>query len=59
MIYKQDTMERCIFAELYDDNPLGWCEKRTVDTVEARKKTKALIKKCNKLLSLLDEVEEK
>ena len=58
--YIQDTKEKSIFAKIYNEleaPPLSWCEKRTIDTDEARKKTKELIKKCKTILSLLDKVE--
>ena len=57
MKYVQDTKEKDIFSELFEDNPLGFLEKRTIDTEQARKKTKGLIKKCKTILSLLDKVE--
>lgn len=62
MKYRQDTEEKSIFANAtceIDETPLQWCEKLTVDTVDARAKTLEVIKVCNKLLELLDEVEEK
>lgn len=57
MKYVQNTEEKSIFAKLYEDNPLKFCNNRTVDTEEARKKIKALRKKLDKIESLIDEVE--
>lgn len=57
MKYVQDTKEKCIFTKLVEDNPLEFLEKRIVDTIEARKKIKALRKKLDKIESLIDEVE--
>ena len=57
MKYVQNTEEKSIFAKFYEDDPLGFCYHRTVDTEEVRKKIKALRKKLDKIESLIDEVE--
>lgn len=38
MKYVQDTEEKSIFAKLYEDDPLGFCNNRTIDTEEAKEK---------------------
>lgn len=57
MKYVQDTKEKSIFIKFYENDPFGFCNHRTIDTEEARKKIKALRKKLDKIESLIDEVE--
>lgn len=61
MKYIQDTNEKSIFAKIYnelEENPLSWCLRRTIDTDEARENILNVIKVCNKLITLINEVEK-
>ena len=59
--YIQDTNKKSIFSKIYnelEETPLSWCERRIIDTDEARKKILKVIKVCNKLITLINEVEK-
>lgn len=61
MKYIQDTNKKSIFAKIYselEEAPLSWCQRRTIDTDEARKNILNVIKVCNKLITLINEVEK-
>lgn len=61
MKYIQDTKEKSIFAKIYNElkeTPLSWCQKRTIDTDKARENILNVIKVCNKLITLINEVEK-
>ena len=45
MKYVQDTDEKSIFAKLYEDDPLGFCKYRYIDTEEAKEKLRKLKRK--------------
>lgn len=57
MIWVQDTDEKCIFSDLYEDDEFDFLNKRTIDTVEAREKLEGIRKKADELEKLLDRVE--
>lgn len=38
MKYTQDTKEKSIFIKFYEDDPLGFCNHRIIDTEEAKEK---------------------
>lgn len=45
MKYVQDTKEKQIFVDFYEDNPLGFLTNRTIDTEEAKEKLYKLKRK--------------
>lgn len=45
MKYVQDTKEKQIFVDFYEDDPLGFCNHRTIDTEEAKEKLYKLKRK--------------
>lgn len=57
MIWVQDTDEKCIFSDLYEEDEFDFLNKRTIDTVEAREKLEGIRKKADELEKLLDRVE--
>lgn len=57
MIWVQDTDEKCIFSDLYDEDEFDFLNKRTIDTVEAREKLEGIRKKADEFEKLLDRVE--
>lgn len=57
MIYRQDTLEKCIFPDV-DSSPFEFIEKMEVDTVVARKKTLAIMETCKEILSVIDKIEK-
>lgn len=57
MIWVQDTDEKCIFSDLYEEDEFDFLNKRTIDTVEAREKLERIRKKADEFEKLLDRVE--
>jgi len=45
MKYVQDTKEKSIFIKFYENDPLGFCNHRTIDTEEAKEKLRKLKRK--------------
>lgn len=45
MKYIQDTKEKSIFIKFYEDDPLGFCNNRTIDTEEVKEKLYKLERK--------------
>lgn len=45
MKYVQDTKEKSIFIKFYENDPLGFCNNRTIDTEEAKEKLRKLKRK--------------